>query len=89
MSRVLDPNESYTFSQIFELKIPADELAEEFGYGYRRSKLDLPKYDGILDRLDEMRSRNQEPRRKRTRYETATFGFLQTPQGAGNPPLSD
>jgi hypothetical protein len=32
---------------------------------------------------------NQEPRRKRTRYETATFGFLQTPQGAGNPPLSD
>ena len=32
---------------------------------------------------------NQEPCRKRTRYETATFGFLQTPQGAGNPPLSD
>jgi hypothetical protein len=60
MSHVLDPNESYTFSKIFELKIPADELAEEFGYGYRRSKLDLPKYVGTLDRLDETRSRIEE-----------------------------
>ena len=32
---------------------------------------------------------NQEPRRKRTRYETATFGFLQTSQGTGNLPVTD
>jgi hypothetical protein len=31
---------------------------------------------------------NQQPRRKRTRYETAAFRFLQTPQGVGNEPLT-
>ncbi len=34
----LDPDQSYTFSKIFELKTPADELANEFAYGYSRKK---------------------------------------------------
>ena len=60
MIKRLDPNQSYTFSKIFELKIPADELANEFGYGYSRKKLQLPHYAGTLDRLDETRSRIEE-----------------------------
>ena len=53
----LDPNASYTFSKIFELKIPADELANEFGYSLAKKKLNLPQYSAELDRLDELRSR--------------------------------
>ena len=60
MTNLLDPNQSYTFSKIFELKIPADELANEFGYSYSRKKLQLPHYSGMLDRLDETRSRIEE-----------------------------
>jgi len=41
MVKLLDPNQSYTFSKIFDLKILADELANEFGYGYTREKLQL------------------------------------------------
>ncbi len=39
--------------------------------------------------IDDGNKINQEPRSTRTGYETATFGFLKTPQGAGNLPLSD
>ena len=60
MTKLLDPNQSYTFSKIFELKIPADELANEFGYSYSRKKLQLPHFLGTLDRLDETRSRIEE-----------------------------
>jgi hypothetical protein len=60
MARILDPNQSYTFSKIFDLKIPADDLAEEFGYTLSREQLNLPQYSGALDRLQELRSRIEE-----------------------------
>ena len=60
MVKLLDPNHSYTFSKIFDLKILADELANEFGYSYTRKKLQLAQYSGTLDRLDETRSRIEE-----------------------------
>lgn len=60
MNQILDPNESYTFSRIFDLRIPADELAEDFGYSLSRTSLALAKYPGELDRLEEMRSRVEE-----------------------------
>jgi hypothetical protein len=60
MSRVLDPNQSYTFSKIFDLKIRADDLAEEFGYTLSRKMLNLTQYSGELDRLEELRSRIEE-----------------------------
>jgi sugar phosphate isomerase/epimerase len=56
------------------------ELAVETMYD--SSKESEKRY--FLDCLDS----NQEPRRKRTRYETAPFWFLQTPQGVGNEPLT-
>lgn len=57
---ILDANIAYTFSKIFELKIPADELAEDFGYRLIKTNLALPQYAGELDRLEELRDRIQE-----------------------------
>lgn len=57
---VLEPGGTYTFSKIFELKLPADEIADEFGYTLSKKKLDLPQYSGELDRLEELRSRIEE-----------------------------
>ena len=60
MVRLPDPNQSYTFSKIFDLKILADELANEFCHSYIRKKLQMAQYSGTLDRLDETRSRIEE-----------------------------
>lgn len=60
MTRILNADQSYTFSRIFDLKIRADDLAEELGYRLSRKTLDLPKYPGELDRLAELRSRIEE-----------------------------
>lgn len=55
--RLLNPQQSYTFSKIFELQIEADDLVAEFGYTLQRTRLNLPQYPGTLDRLEELRSR--------------------------------
>jgi len=60
MQKILDSNQSYTFSRIFELKISPEDLAEEFGYTFERIRLNLPQYSGELDRLEELRSRIEE-----------------------------
>ena len=60
MARILDPNQPYTFSKIFDLEIRADDLAEEFGYTLSRKVLDLPHYSGELDRRQELRARIEE-----------------------------
>ena len=60
MSKLLNPNQSYTFSKIFELRIEPDDLATDFGYTLERTRLNLPQYQGELDRLEELRSRIEE-----------------------------
>jgi hypothetical protein len=60
MPSILAPQQPYTFSKIFDLKIEADELVAEFGYTFQRTSLNLPLYSGELDRLEELRSRIQE-----------------------------
>jgi hypothetical protein len=57
---ILTPQQPYTFSKIFDLKIEADELVAEFDYTLQRTALNLPQYSGELDRLEELRSRIQE-----------------------------
>ncbi|GBF81121.1 hypothetical protein [Aphanothece sacrum] len=52
--KILDPNQSYTFSKIFELKAEIDELVADFGYTFSRKKLNLPQYQGNLDRLEQL-----------------------------------
>jgi hypothetical protein len=60
MPKLLDLNQSYTFSKIFELKIEVDELVAEYGYSLTRKRLYLPQYTGELDRLKELRERIEE-----------------------------
>jgi hypothetical protein len=55
--RVLDPNQSYTFSKIFELRIPADDLANDFGYSLSRKRLNLPQYQHELEDLEGLKTR--------------------------------
>jgi hypothetical protein len=57
MTRILDAEQSYTFSKIFDLRISADDLATEFGYTLTRKRLQLPSYAGILENLDALQSR--------------------------------
>jgi hypothetical protein len=57
MSRILDPQQAYTFSRIFDLKIEADDLAREFGYTLQKSRLNLPRYSGELNRLADLKQR--------------------------------
>ncbi|WP_446336105.1 hypothetical protein [Coleofasciculus sp. G1-WW12-02] len=54
---LLDPNQSYTFSKIFELRILADELANEFGYKLIRKRLTLPQYQSELEQLEDLKNR--------------------------------
>ncbi len=58
--KVLDPNQSYTFSRIFELKISCQDLAHEFGYSFNRKYLDLPQYQGELNHLTQLQTRLNE-----------------------------
>lgn len=58
--RLLNPQQPYTFSKIFDLKIRADDLVNEFGYTLTRTWLNLPQYQGELDRLEELTSRIRE-----------------------------
>jgi hypothetical protein len=57
---ILDPNQNYTFSKIFEMQISAKDLAQELGYQFTRKWLDLPQYSGELDRLPELENRLNE-----------------------------
>ena len=57
---LLNPNQSYTFSKIFELKPEVDKLVQEFGYSMRRTRLNLPLYSGELDRFCDTRNRIEE-----------------------------
>jgi hypothetical protein len=57
MISLLDPQQSYTFSRIFDLKIDAEDIALEFGYTFARSQLQLPHYGEPLDRLADLRFR--------------------------------
>ncbi len=57
---LLNPDQAYTFSQIFALRLEVDELVKEFGYSLIRTPLHLATYAGELDRLDETRRRIEE-----------------------------
>lgn len=55
--KILNPDTAYTFSKFFDLKIPADELADDFGYLLTKKKLDLPQYGETLGRLEDLKTR--------------------------------
>jgi hypothetical protein len=57
---ILQADTAYTFSKIFELKAPPDELIQELGYRLVRADVQLPQYLGELDRLERTRSAIEE-----------------------------
>jgi hypothetical protein len=60
MPRILDPQQSYTFSQFFELNVASDRFVAEFGYQLIRTRLHLPQYAKDLDRIDDLKNRIEE-----------------------------
>ncbi|BAU15011.1 hypothetical protein LEP3755_55670 [Leptolyngbya sp. NIES-3755] len=54
MPSILNENQTYTFSNFFELRLDAIDLANYFGYQFRRAPLSLPQYSGTLDRLPQL-----------------------------------
>ena len=58
--KILNPEQSYTFSKIFELKIEPKDLANYFGYSFGRKKLNLDLYQGKLDRIQQLKERIEE-----------------------------
>jgi hypothetical protein len=58
--KILDSDQSYTFSKIFELKINPQQIAKYFGYSFARKKLNLNQYQGELDRLEQLKQRIEE-----------------------------
>lgn len=58
--KIINYEQSYTFSKIFELKIEPKDLAKYFGYSFARNKLNLPQYQGELDRINQLKERIEE-----------------------------
>jgi hypothetical protein len=57
---ILQPGQSYTFRQYFEMAYEPEDILAEFGYSLTRSPLNLPQSTASLDRLDNLKSRINE-----------------------------
>jgi hypothetical protein len=54
VASILNPEQSYTFSNFFELRIDAIDLAEYFGYQFRRAPLNLKQYSQPVPKLQDL-----------------------------------
>ena len=57
---ILQQGQSYTFRQYFELPFEPDDILAELGYALDRGELNLARYSGELDRLEESQRRIRE-----------------------------
>ncbi|MCU0567415.1 MAG: hypothetical protein MUF49_12550 [Oculatellaceae cyanobacterium Prado106] len=57
---ILQPGQSYTFRQYFELPFEPDDILAELGYSLDRTELNLVMHSGELDRLEESQRRIRE-----------------------------
>jgi hypothetical protein len=57
---ILQPGQSYTFRQYFEMTHEPEDILAEFGYTLTRSVLALPQSTTDLDRLDNLKHRIEE-----------------------------
>lgn len=57
---ILQPGQSYTFRQYFEMAFEPEDILAEFGYTLERSLLSLPQSTASLDRLNNLKTRIQE-----------------------------
>lgn len=54
---ILQPGQSYTFKQYFEMNYEPEDILAEFGYTLQRSLLTLAQSTADLDRLDNLKTR--------------------------------
>ena len=57
---ILQPGQSYTFSDYFDLPFQPEDILAEFGYSLERSRLSLPRTNKELDRLSSLKQRIEE-----------------------------
>jgi hypothetical protein len=57
---ILQPGQSYTFRQYFEMAYEPEDILAEFGYTLKRVPLSLPQSTINLDRLQNLKNRIQE-----------------------------
>ena len=57
---ILQQGQSYTFRQYFELPFEPDDILAELDYTLDRTELNLARYSGELDRLEESQRRIRE-----------------------------
>lgn len=57
---ILQPGQSYTFRQYFEMANEPEDILAEFGYTLKRTLLSLPQSIANLDRLDNLKTRIEE-----------------------------
>lgn len=57
---VILPENSYTFSDYFKMRIPTEEILNYFGYSKRNERLDLPKFSGDLPTIRQLNERIEE-----------------------------
>jgi hypothetical protein len=58
--RILQEGQSYTFRSYFEMPYEADEILAELGYALVKTRLDLPRSNRQLERLEELQQRIDE-----------------------------
>jgi hypothetical protein len=57
---ILQPGQSYTFRQYFEMAYEPEDILAEFGYSLSRTILSLSQFSADLDRLADLKTRIQE-----------------------------
>lgn len=57
---IIQPEQSYTFSDYFKLNFAPQDILAYFGASLQRRSLKLPHYNGPLDRLSELKDRIEE-----------------------------
>lgn len=54
------PENSYTFSDYFRMRIPTEEVLNYFGYSKKNQRLDLPRFSGDLPTMRQLAERIEE-----------------------------
>lgn len=57
---VILPENSYTFSDYFKMRIPTEEILSYFGYSKKNDRLDLPKFSGEIPTLHQLAEKIEE-----------------------------
>jgi hypothetical protein len=57
---IIQPDQSYTFSDYFKLNFAPQDILAYFGVSLQRRALTLPRYTGELDRLTDLKARIEE-----------------------------